>query len=260
VKVRVQARDGKILGPAPTVKQPLLSVRDVHTKKMWITDKPFDKRSSGTVVPASEFGYGVSRNAIVVEPFDGPIVPTNPPHPPSGPYWLQPPGKGQGELIVELPLTDPALLEFTAKAYAPDEVYASATMWVVPGMELLDDPGLVLTIAGLYVTATASGAGGLATVTATVTMMCGCPITAPVWQTPPANEELYWPANEFEVTARFRKVSTANQSGPYKMTFAGTNTFTLSQQLPTGLYVVSVVAVQRKETNVGFASTTVDVS
>jgi len=30
VKVRVQARDGKILGPATTVKQPLLSVRDVR--------------------------------------------------------------------------------------------------------------------------------------------------------------------------------------------------------------------------------------
>jgi hypothetical protein len=257
VKVRVQARDGKILGPAPTVKQPLLSVRDVRNNKMWITDECFNKDSSGTVLPT--FGYGASRNAIVVAPFTGPLVPTNPPHPPSGPYWLQPPGKGQGELIVELPLTDPALLEFTAKAYAPDEVHASATMWVVPGMELLDDPGLVLTIAGLYATATASAAGGIATVTATVTMMCGCPITAPVWQTPPANEELYWPANEFEVTALFRKVSTADQSGPYKMTFAGTNTFTLSQPLPTGLYAVSVVALQRKETNVGFASTTVDV-
>jgi len=256
--VRVQARDGKILGPATTVKQPLLSVRDVRDNKMWITNARFDKDSSGTVLPT--FGYGVSRNAIVIEPFTGPLVPTTPPHPPSGPYWLQPPGKGQGELIVELPLTEPALLEFTAKAYAPDEVYASATMWVLPGMELLDDPGLVLTIAGLYATATASAAGGIATVTAIVTMMCGCPITAPVSQTPPANEELYWPANEFEVTARFRKVGTQNESEPYKMSFAATNTFSLSKQLPTGLYVVSVVAVQPAETNVGFASTTVDVS
>jgi len=248
--VRVQARDGKILGPAPTVKQPLLSVRDVHTKKMWITNERINKDSSGTVLPT--FGYGVSRNAIVVEPFDGPIVPTTPPHPPSGPYWLQPPGSGQGELIVELPLTEPALLEFTAKAYAPDEVYASATMWVIPGMELVEDPGLVLTIAGLYTTAQASVAGKTVTFTATVTMMCGCPITAPVPQTPPANEELYWPANEFEVTARFRPEYSHNEPERLRLSFTDTNKFTGSVQLAPGRYEVWVVAVQRSETNVGY--------
>lgn len=33
VKVRVQARGGKILGPAATVKQPLLSVRNATGRR-----------------------------------------------------------------------------------------------------------------------------------------------------------------------------------------------------------------------------------
>ena len=258
--MRIQARDGKILGPATTVKQPLLSVRNVFTNHMLVTNEKFNKDSSGTVLPASEFGYSVSRNAVVVEPFDGPIEPTNPPHPQSGPYWLQPPGNGQGELIVALALTEPSLLEFTAKAYAPDEVYASATMWVIPGMELLDDPGLVLTIAGLYTTAQASVAGSTVTITATVTMMCGCPITVAPDKTPPSNEELYWPANEFEVTARFRPEYSQKDPDTLRLSFTDTNTFTGSMQLAPGRYEVWVVAVQAKETNVGFARTTVVVT
>lgn len=260
MKVRVQARDGKILGPAKTVTTPLLSVRNVLTGEKVITGAKFDTRSSGTVVPASQFSDDVLRNAIVVEPPPiDPPPPVDPPFPKPGPYWLQPPGDGQGELIASLPITEPSLLEFTATAYAPAEVYASATMWVMPGMELLADPGLVLTIAGLYTTVQASAVGGTVTVTATVTMMCGCPITAAPPQQPPAGEELYWPETELEVTARFRKVGTQNESAPISLSFETTNEFCGSVQLAPGIYVVSVVAVQPKETNVGFARTTVEV-
>lgn len=69
VKVRVQARGGKILGPAATVKQPLLlSVRNVLTGQTLISDVPMNNKSSGTGVPGSQFGYDNSRNAIVVQP------------------------------------------------------------------------------------------------------------------------------------------------------------------------------------------------
>ena len=253
VKVRVQARDGKILGPASTVKQPLLSVRNVLTGEVLICDAPMNNGSSGTVVPASQFDDTVSRNAIVVEP---PSLGS--PHPDPGPYWLQPPA-GEGELIVQLPIAEPSLLEFRATAFAPDPVYASATMWVMPYMQLLADPGLVLTIAGLYATVQASAAGGAVTVTANVTMMCGCPITVVPPLPPPANTELYWPASELEVTAQIRSSDGSNVVA-FPLACTSTSTFTGSTNLGPGAYEVWVVAVQPKETNVGFARTTLVVS
>src|SRR5262249_47202462 len=103
VKVRVQARDGKILGPASTVRQPLFPVRNVLTGETLISDAPMNNGSSGTVVPESQFSDSVSRNAIVVEP---PAI--SPTYPIPGPYWLQPPA-GQGELIVPLHIDEPSL-------------------------------------------------------------------------------------------------------------------------------------------------------
>ena len=258
--MRVQARDGKILGPAKTVKQPLLSVRNVLTDETLITNAKIDQRSSGTVVPVSLFSETVSRNAIVVEPSPlNPPPPVKQPFPEPGPHWLLPPS-GEGELIVSLPLTEPSLLEFKATAYAPDEVYASATMWVIPGMQLLADPGLVLTFAGLYTTVQTSVAGTTVKVTATVTMMCGCPITVAPPAQPPPGEELYWPATEFEVYAQVRVKGSQDEPVPLPMSFETTNTFTRSVQLAPGTYEVSVVAVQPRETNVGYASTTVVVA
>jgi hypothetical protein len=265
VKVRVQARDGKILGPA--VQPPLLSVRDVVTGEMWITNEPMNNKSSGTVVPEdlfSVYGEVVSRNAIVVQP--SPINPpptVHQPFPTPGPYWLKPPvgeEAGEGELIAHLPLTKPSLLEFRATAYAPDEVYASATMWVMPGMQLLADPGLVLTIAGLYTTVEASVVGSTVNVAATVTMMCGCPITVPPPHPPPPKTELYWPATEFEVWARIRVKGSNDEPVALLLSFESTNKFTGSLQRAPATYEVSVVAVQPKETNVGYASTTVVVT
>jgi len=259
VKVRVQARDGKILGPAKTVKQPVLSVRNVLTGKE-ISRGDFNTKSSGVVVQASAFSQTVSRNAIVVEP--SPIEPPPtvlPPFPPPGPYWLETP-IGQGELIVSLPLTEPTLLEFTATAYAPEAVYASATMWVIPGMQLLADPGLVLTIAGLYTTVETSVMGGTVKVTATVTMMCGCPITAAPPGPAPSDIELFWPSTEFEVWVKFRVKDTQTETIPTRLSFETTNTFTGSANLAPGTYEVSVWAVQPRETNVGFASTAVVVT
>ena len=254
VKVRVQARGGKILGPAATVKQPVLSVRNVQTGQILISDAPIDNGSSGTVVPVSMFGNGVSRNAIAVQP---PAISTTTYQMP-GPYWLQVP-EGQGELVVQLPIVEPSLLEFQATAYTPDPVYASATMWVMPGMQLLADPGLVLTIAGLYATVTASASKGTASITAKVTMMCGCPITVQPSQTLLLNTEPYWPSNEFTVTAQLR-ANGGTEVYAFPLTCTDTSTFTGSYNVPSGEYDVWVVAVQANETNAGFARTTLTVS
>lgn len=253
VKVRVQARDGKILGPAATVKQPLLSVRDVLTGEVLISDAPMNNGSSGTVVPASQFSGTVSRNAIVVEP---PSI--SPTYPAPGPYWLQPP-VGEGELIVQLHIAEPALLEFRATAFAPDPVYASATTWVTPHMQLLADPGLVLTIAGLYATVQASAVGDAVSISANVTMMCGCPITEQPAQSLPPNTEPYWPSSEFEVTAHLRSKDSPSVDS-FPLTCTSTSTFTGSTNLRPGTYEVWVVAVQPNETNVGFARTTLVVT
>ena len=255
VKVRVQARDGKILGPASTVKPPLLTVRNVHTGEVLIHDQPFNNKSSGTVVLESQFGNTVSRNAIVVQP--PAISPSSPTYPKPGPYWLQTPA-GQGELIVSLPIKEPSLLEFRATAFAPDPVISSATMWVLPGMQLLSDPGLVLTIAGLYVTVKASANAGAISIQANVTMMCGCPITPQPSQTLPPNTEPYWPSNEFIVMAELRG-NQGQQVPPLKLVCTSTSMFTGSANVPSGDYEIRVSAVQAQESNVGFARTTLHV-
>ena len=260
VRVRVQARDGKILGPA--VIKPLLSVRNVLTGETLISDAPMNNQSSGVVsatatTPVSPLPFSAddSRNAIVVEP--SPPGLNSPTYPTPGPYWLQ--TTGAGELIVPLQIDQPSLLEFKAIAFAPDPVSASATMWVLPGMQLLAEPGLVLTIAGLHATVTASASNGMAHITANVTMMCGCPITKQPTQTLPANTEPYWPSTEFTVTAQLRP-NNGQPPESVPMTCTGTNTFTGSRPVSPGWFEVWLVAVQEKETNVGFARTVLHVT
>src|SRR6185295_9588455 len=181
-------------------------------------------------------------------------------YPTPGPYWLEVPA-GEGERIVQLYLTEPSLLEFAATAYAPTAVYASATMWVLPEMQLLDDPGLVLTIAGLYTTVTASVVGSMVTVNAKVEMMCGCPITPqpplpPPTPPPPQGTEMYWPSTEFDVRAELRPRDGRNPHS-FRLDCTGTSAFCGSADMQRGTYDVWLVAVQAQETNVGFASTAV---
>ncbi|HEV7668957.1 MAG TPA: hypothetical protein VGS22_10555 [Thermoanaerobaculia bacterium] len=255
VKVRVQARDGKILGPASTVTQPFLTVRNVLTGEELIPRANFNHDASGTVLPSSQFKEDVSRNAIVLEPPG--VSPTYP----KGPYWLEVPTADQGGLIVELPLTEPSLLEFKATAFAPDPVYASATMWVTPGLELLEDPGLVLTIAGLYTTVDAIVSGNMVSLIATVTMMCGCPITSDPSHYLPPDTEPYWPSYEFDVHAEFHPQDSPEVAAPLDLTCIHTNTFAGTvKSLRAGTYDVWVVTVQKRETNVGFARTTITVT
>jgi len=242
IKIRVQARGGKILGPAVTA--PRLTVRNAVTGEV-LYDQPMNNGSSGTVEPQAQFSGDISREIVIVQPtVDSPTP---------GPYWLLP-DANEGQAIARFRLTQPALLVFTATAYAPEPVTASATMYMTPGMQLLEEPGLVLTIAGLSVTATVTAKNGTANVTATVRMMCGCPITPrPIPPPPPGQSppEPYWPYTEFQVSAQLRGNGGFSVYA-FDLACTDTDTFTGSTQVPSGEYEVWITAVQPKETNVGF--------
>ena len=89
-------------------------------------------------------------------------------------------------------------------------------------------------------------------VTATVMMMCGCPITTPTWPQASGGPEPYWPYPEINVFATLTDPSGNPTTQP--MTFSAENTFTASFALPNrGQSTIGVYAVQQAETNVGFA-------
>jgi hypothetical protein len=169
-----------------------------------------------------------------------------------------PDGIGTAGVVAKFPLAEPALLEFRATALydTPNAVIASAMMWVVPGLNLTSEPGLLLSVPGLVVTLSPPAIGSHLEVTATVTMMCGCPITAPTWPFVSGAPEPYWPAPEFQVVAVL--TDPAGVSTSQTMSFSTTNTFTTSFPLPPkGTSTIAVHAVQHAEANIGFAQTVV---
>jgi hypothetical protein len=249
VRVRVQARSGKFLGPA--VEYALVSVWNGGQNLFGPT---LARGDSGVVDPCTgdPLQLTASRSVIAVQPTAA--------GPRGGGYWLLP-DEGTAGIVATFALAEPALLEFRAVAQhtSPNPVTSSVMMWVVPGMQLTANPGLVIEVPGLAVSiAEPKVNGGDVDVTATVTMMCGCPISAPQW--PPAATEPYWPAPEFQVTAILTPMAPHGMSLLMPMTFADTNTFTATfTQPPVGDYTVAVQAVQPAETNVGYAQTTVSV-
>ncbi|HEX8692296.1 MAG TPA: hypothetical protein VF746_07765 [Longimicrobium sp.] len=244
VLIRVQARGGKFLGPG--VRYSLVSVLNGSE----VLFGPVQAAGDSGVVDSKAgdpFAAAASRDVIAVQP--------TPSGPPAGGYWLLPDAATAG-VTATFPLAEPALLEFRATALydTSSPVTASVMMWVVPGMQLTSEPGLLLSIPGLNVSV-APTVGAEVGVTATVTMMCGCPVTTPTWPPPSGGPEPYWPAPEFQVVA----VLTPPSGSPatQTMTFQGTNTFTASFPLPPpGESTVAVYAVQQAESNVGYAQST----
>ena len=241
IRIRVQARNGKFLGP--NVHFAVVSVlKDGYTlfgPALASGDSGVVDKHVGTPLPE-----GASRNAIAVQATKS--------GPPAGAYWLEPDAASAG-IVATFDLAEPAQLEFCATALrgTPQAVTTSTSMWVVPGMQLTDDPGLILTIPGLFV-AVSCTLGRELTVVATVTMMCGCPVTTPTWPEPTGGPEPYWPETEFEVFAVLTPPS--GKPASQAMTFTGTNTFQATFPLPpVGASNVAVYAVQRAESNVGFA-------
>lgn len=243
IKVRLQARGGKFLGPS--VGTPELVVRIPGATAPLFTG-PFNNASSGTVIatPATSS----SRNSIVVQ-----TPPQAEAYPAAGAYALDPPGS-DAMILACFDLTEPTPVEFIATAYTKDPEVAlttSTTMQLCPGTTLVNDPGLLLTIPGLIVSNVLSSYGdSVLTVSATVTMMCGCPITPQPWSTTPPDTEPYWPSYEFEVTA------TIAGQPPLQLQCTAANTFSASTPatLTPGTYTVTVAALQPAESNSGYAS------
>lgn len=118
---------------------------------------------------------------------------------------------------------------------------ASTTLWMVPGQHRVD-PGLVMQLPGLIVNVTdyKIHQQGVS-VTANITMMCGCPIT----------EDGLWSARDYDVVAQL--YDGDKQIGQTLLAFTGeTNEFAgnILHSDPEGLSLV-VYAYQKSTGNTG---------
>lgn len=237
VAVRVQACGGKFVGDK---MNPRLTVRIVGGGTP-VLNQPIPSPNTGTVT--QPFQQSAARDTIVVQ---GPSQK-------AGEWWVVP-NPAPGQLTVSFDLAAPSLVEFIATA-GPQSVTGMASMVLIPGLQLTGvDPGLVITLHGLAVfTPVVKPVGpGAVSVSAEVTMMCGCPITP---LPPPPGVEAYWPENEFVVYAQYWgddiKPDQAKMTCGADSTFSGTITgFT-----PGRTYKLYVVALQHAETNVGASAT-----
>lgn len=156
--------------------------------------------------------------------------------------------------VASFDLAEPALLEIIV-AGADRRYRGSATMWAVPGMQLVDAPGFVVEIPGLAVTLKdVLRVKDAVEVVAHVTMMCGCPIDSAQTAKNPAF--IPWPVNEFDVTAQLWLGHDIKSSAPMKL--IATSQFTATVPLPAGIdsktLTLWVTAIQQTAANVGAAS------
>jgi hypothetical protein len=232
VRVRVQAHGGKYLGPAVAGGPPLLTLS-------WPGQAPFGPcifpiGSSGVVVSASERPANASPYPITVQPSTVPNDYT------PGTYYLMPPASGPDSyLIVALDLPDGVATEVTfgVQAFSTAPVSGSTSAIVTGGVNQIDEPGVVVLVPGLRITAVVATSGSSSTkITANVAMMCGCAITPN--DALPA--EPYWPAYEFSVGARVQGYGKL-----VALACTGTSTFeaTLPFPVPIGT-LVSIIAAQ----------------
>jgi hypothetical protein len=253
VRVRAQAHGGKYIGPS-VATAPILSV--LAGGRPITGDVTIPNQSSGTVV--TQQGAVTSPYPIIVGPQSEPSQY----YPMPGAYWLDPPAEGLADVIVPLPLAVPTAVEFRVKAFAPEPMYSSVTVMLLPGQSYLAGPGIVVPVKGLYTpafTAQFDSSLGVVNVQATVQMMCGCPITQQPAAAKPAVEP-YWPSTEFDVAAIF--VGGAIPVPIFQtvpLTCTETNTYTASPKLDPGSYTVWLNAFQPGTMNSGSATTTVTV-
>jgi hypothetical protein len=151
-----------------------------------------------------------------------------------------------------LDLARPTLVRVHAEGPAgkpASAVSTSATMWVIPGRDVLGD-GWLLTLAGLVIEPTVApdGRGGLR-IDAKVTLMCGCPIEAGG----------LWDAANYTVEARLFSGNREVAKAP--LAFTGeTSRFAGSlASLPPGHYRLELAAFDRQTPNAGVISQAVDI-
>ena len=223
VKVRVQANGGKYLGAAVAATPPTLTVT---WKGGELGPLTFPTSNSGVICPKG--GPSASPHTITVGDCAG-APGYNP-----GTYYLLPSCDPFTDpaLIVSLPISGTVDVTFQVTAYAPQAVHGSATVSLTAGEDYTADPGVIVVVDGLRLTAQVAITG--LQVTANVTMMCGCAITPNGVKEPAA--EPYWPACEFVVTAQ--DALGMNPAVELECTATSTFTGTLPSPVPMGEYVI----------------------
>jgi hypothetical protein len=238
VLVRVQAKGGKFLGPDAGFSQ--VTVRDAGSGK--VLAQGIADGESGQLSGA--FTPGATRQNIVTPMWGTDNV-----------LWLSAtPGQATAGLTAALELDAPTLVELSAAALTdgqPNGHTVSQTMWIEPGVDLTTEPGVVLVMPGLLVkdvAAVATPGEPSVSVTAWVSMMCGCKI----------DPTLPWVPTGFAVTATVTD-ATGKAVAQMPLTCQGMSIFATQKPLALpgpGTYTVSVTAVQAAEANAGSASAT----
>jgi hypothetical protein len=158
--------------------------------------------------------------------------------------------EGSGSYTTTLDLAQPTKIQVVVEGPLsnPDSANrVTATQWVVPGKHLTGGDGWLLEMPGFSVTAQALVSASRAddsavlTMTATVTMMCGCPIE-------PGG---LWDANGYEVAAIL--TDSAGNSTTIPMSYAGkTSVFSGSAPLTgSGPFEAAVYAYDSSNGNTG---------
>lgn len=236
--IRVQAKGGKFLGPDAGYSQ--VTLRNAATGA--VLAEGLASGGSGTL--SGSFSPAATRQTIVTPMWGTQNV-----------LWLSAtPGQPTAGLTASLELEEATLVEFTADALtdgAPNGHRVTQTMMVTPGADLAAEPGVVLVIPGLIVrvaSAAVAADGASVSVTAWVSMMCGCKI----------DPTLPWLPSEFAVTATITDAG-GQVVAQAPLAFQTTSTFGTTKPIALpgpGTYTLVVDAVQAAEANVGSASAT----
>ncbi len=154
-------------------------------------------------------------------------------------------GPADAKFAATLDISQPTLVTATAKGpmgKSDAVITATSQMWLLPGKAVGGD-GWVIELPGLVVEPSLSTTGGL-TVTAKVTLMCGCPI-AP---------DTTWDANHYEVIATVMQGARVVKTVP--LPYAGTtSTFAAPVAgLAPGAYRVVITAHNSRTGNTGVAT------
>lgn len=238
--IRVQAKGGKFL--ADDIGGAEVTVRDARTGR-WLAGGRVQGPDSGTLQKAYDPRASLS---AVVTPGNPPLV-----------QWLVP-GPTTSGLTVDLPITQPTLLE--VEAYGPLGGLQSAQRvvthtWAVPGLPITQGPGFVVELPGLVVQVQQppthleySSAPASVSFLANVTMMCGCPI----------GKGQAWTPGDFAVTAAVERIGSGAPPATVDLSLLHDPSIfhgSFAMKVP-GFYQAAVTAVQKSTGNVGTGTVT----
>jgi len=238
VLIRVQALGGKFLGP--DIGYSLVTIRDAVTGE--VLAQGVASGDSGVLTtntaPSAPPAGATTNTVITGMSFQ----------------WLSP-DAGTAGFRTTLDLDVPLLVDISAAALInglpSSEHVTSARMWLTPGVNFTADPGLVLVMPGLNVQFLtpnpAQPAASPLSVTAWVTMMCGCKISTTT----------DWPPSEFNVVLTVLDLA-GNSIAQQTLELQQTSVYYNHQpiDLPANAdYQLVITALQASTSNSGSAST-----